>query len=108
MSDRASPRRTPWRPPSGLVWSWLALLTLLAMTTFVAYVPISPFNTPVALLIAVSKAALVAIVFMELREHRGLVVVFAMAGFFWLGVMLWLTLADFLTRPALPPFGSLF
>jgi cytochrome c oxidase subunit 4 len=86
-------------PPRVLVWSWLALLGLLGLTVSAAYVPLGAFNTVVTLLIALGKALIVAAFFMELRERRGLTRAFAGAGFFWLGVMLWLALTDFLTRP---------
>jgi hypothetical protein len=36
------------------------------------------------------KALLVAVVFMELRERRPLVLAFAAAGVFWLAIFLWL------------------
>jgi hypothetical protein len=45
----------------------------------------------------------VAAIFMELRENSGLIIAFAMAGFFWLGVRIWLTGADIITRPQFPP-----
>jgi len=87
-------------PPRVLLWSWLALLGLLGLTVSAAYAQLSAFNTVVALLIAFGKALIVAAFFMELRERRGLTRAFAGAGFLWLGIMLWLALADFLTRPA--------
>jgi hypothetical protein len=40
---------------------------------------------------------------MELRERNPLRLTFAAAGFFWLGIMLWLALADYVTRPNFPP-----
>jgi cytochrome c oxidase subunit 4 len=86
-------------PPRALLWSWLALLGLLGSTVFAAYVPLGAFNTALALVIALGKALIVAAVFMELRERRGLTLAFAGTGFFWLGIMLWLALADYLTRP---------
>jgi len=86
-------------PPRVLIWSWLALLGLLGLTVSAAYVPLGAFNTVVALVIALGKVLIVAAFFMELRERRGLTRAFASAGFFWLGIMLWLALADFLTRP---------
>lgn len=36
---------------------------------------------------------------MELRERSALMIVFAAAGFFWLTIMLWLALADYVTGP---------
>jgi cytochrome c oxidase subunit 4 len=94
-----------WRPPRILLLSWLALLGLLALTVTIAYLPIGAFNTPVALSIALAKGLLVAAIFMELRNDRTLVLVFAGAGFYWLAILLWLAFADYLTRPNFPPGG---
>jgi cytochrome c oxidase subunit IV len=52
------------------------------------------FNAVVAL----SIAAIVAAVFMELRHREPRTFIFAGAGLFWLGIPLWLGLMDFLTR----------
>jgi hypothetical protein len=35
---------------------------------------------------------------MELRRGNALTIVFAGGGFFWLGIMLWLAMGDYLTR----------
>jgi cytochrome c oxidase subunit 4 len=91
------------RPPRILVLSWISLLALLATTVFVAYWPLGTANTVIALAIATTKAAIVAVVFMELRERHHLTIAFAGAGFFWLGILLWLALADYTTRPNFPP-----
>lgn len=89
---------TRWRPPRPLVLSWIALLVLLALTVVLAYQPLGTFNAVVALTIGATKAAIVAAVFMELR-HRGLrTFLFAGAGLFWLGILLWLGMMDFMTR----------
>lgn len=90
------------RPPRVLVLSWVGLLALLAITASIAYLPLGVTNTVVAMTIAVTKAGLVAAIFMELRERNPLALIFAGAGFFWLGIMLWLALADYLTRPNFP------
>jgi cytochrome c oxidase subunit IV len=92
-----------WLPPRILVISWAALLALLGTTVFLAYQPLGSFNFPIALLIATSKAAIVAAVFMELRERNGLMIGFAAAGFFWLAILIWLSGADFTTRAGFPP-----
>jgi cytochrome c oxidase subunit 4 len=86
-------------PPRALLLSWLALLTLLAVTVFAAYQPLGPLNTGLALAIASAKALLVAVVFMELRRANTLTVAVAAAGVFWLAIMLWLALGDYVTRP---------
>jgi cytochrome c oxidase subunit IV len=91
-------------PPRTLLLSWAALVALLALTVLLSYQPLGAFNTPIALMIAALKAAIVAIIFMELCESRALVIAFALAGFFWLAILLWLAGADYLTRspPTIP------
>lgn len=89
----------PWHPPRLVVGAWLALLLLLALTVLGAYQPLGTGNTVLALAIATAKALIVLAVFMELYESNALTTGFAAAGFFWLGILLWLSLADFVTRP---------
>jgi cytochrome c oxidase subunit 4 len=85
-------------PSPALLVAWLALLVLLTMTVTFAYIPLGRAQLAVALVIAALKALLVASVFMELRKRGGLTIAFAAAGFFWLGILLWLAFTDFLTR----------
>jgi cytochrome c oxidase subunit 4 len=81
------------------IWRcWLALMLLLAVTTASAFVPLGSFNIVVSLTIAVAKALIVLLVFMELRASRALVRAFAAAGFFWLLIMIVLTGADYWHR----------
>ena len=89
---------TRWRPPLALVFAWLALLGLLASTVTLAYVPLHAFNAVAALTIGTIKAAIVAAVFMELSQRGPRIFVFAGAGLFWLGILLWLGMMDFMTR----------
>lgn len=87
-----------WRPPLPLVAAWVALLALLAVTLSAAYLPLGRANAVLALGIASLKAAIVAAVFMELRKREPRTFIFAGAGLFWLSILLWLGLMDFLTR----------
>jgi cytochrome c oxidase subunit 4 len=89
---------TSWRPPLPLVLAWLALLALLALTVTMSYVPLGAGNAVVALSIGSLKAAIVAAIFMELRYRGAMTFIFAGAGLFWLGLLLWLGMMDFLTR----------
>jgi cytochrome c oxidase subunit IV len=89
---------TPWRPSLPLLAAWLALLLLLALTVSLSYVPLGAGNAMVALSIAALKAAIVAAVFMELWHRGPRTLIFAAAGLFWLALLLWLGLMDFLTR----------
>ena len=91
------------RPPRALAFSLLALLALLALTVTLAYQPLGRFNGPIALTIAATKALIVAAIFMELRERRPLMLAFAGAGVFWLGILLWLSSTDFTRRASFPP-----
>ena len=75
-----------------------ALLALLALTAVVSEIDLGPLNVVVALLIAVVKASLVVLFFMEVRYHSKVTWLFAAAGFFWLAIMLTLTLTDTVHR----------
>jgi cytochrome c oxidase subunit IV len=77
---------------------FLALMALTALTTGVAFIDLGPLNTVVALTIAVIKMLLVVLYFMHVRYNKGLTRIVIVAAFFWLGIMLALTLGDELTR----------
>jgi cytochrome c oxidase subunit 4 len=83
---------------STLVWTYLALLGLLALTAAANYLPPSPWSTPLSLAIATAKLVLIFLVFMQLRWKRGLVRLAAVTGFLWLGIAALLTFSDYLTR----------
>ena len=78
---------------------FVALLLMTALTTAVAFVDLgSNLNVVAALAIAGGKAILVALYFMHLRHGSRLSWIFAGAGFFWLFIMIVLTMSDVLTR----------
>ncbi len=79
-----------------------ALVALTAITVAVSYVDLGPASVVVALAIASLKALLVLLFFMHLRESSGLTWVVALGGFFWLGILIALTMSDVLTRGWLP------
>ena len=78
--------------------AYAALMTLLVLTALAAALPEGPWNTPMALAIAATKTAIIFSVFMHLRWQRGVVRLFAVAGFLWLSIAGILTLTDYLTR----------
>jgi cytochrome c oxidase subunit IV len=84
---------------------YLGLQLLLGLTVGAYFLNLGPLSTPVALTIAVAKAALVMLFFMNLRHSSTLVRVFALAGFFWVAILLGLTLTDYLTRILIPSIG---
>jgi cytochrome c oxidase subunit 4 len=85
---------------------FLSLLVLTGATTAVAYVDLGPFNIVMALFIAVVKMLLVALFFMHLRHSTILTKVVVGGGMLWLGILLVLSLADFVTRGWLPVPGK--
>jgi cytochrome c oxidase subunit 4 len=76
----------------------LALLGATIATTAVAYVNLGPFSVVVALFIAVCKMLLVALFFMHVRHSNKLTRLVVAGGLLWLGILLTLTMTDFLTR----------
>ena len=82
-----------------------ALIVLTLATVAVSYVDLGPASVVVALSIAFTKAVLVVLFFMHLRESSGLVWVVAGGGFFWLAILIALTMSDVLTRGWLPVSG---
>jgi cytochrome c oxidase subunit 4 len=76
----------------------LALLVLTATTCAVSFIDMGKMNAVVAVAIAFAKASLVAMIFMHLRYSRRLMWVVAAAGLFWLGILIALTMSDYLTR----------
>lgn len=79
-----------------IVFGSLLILTLL--TWQIAYIDLGPWNTVVALLIAIFKAGLVATFFMHLRWSASVMRLVLFAALFWLAILLTLTVGDVLTR----------
>jgi cytochrome c oxidase subunit 4 len=74
------------------------LFLLLALTVGAAFVPMGPMNAVASFGIALLKALLVAVFFMQLRRPDTLLRLAAAAGLFWLATLIGLTLSDYLTR----------
>jgi cytochrome c oxidase subunit IV len=90
MADHARSTRTYF-----IIYAVLMVCTYL--TWQIAYFDLGAFNTVAALGIAVFKAVLVMLFFMHVRETR-LAFAVVVGGVFWLGILLALTMSDFLTR----------
>ena len=86
--------------PRLYVTIFLALMVLTAVTVGAAFVDLGPFNTLVALLIACTKMMLVVLFFMHVRYSSRLTWAVVAGGFFWLALLLGMTLSDYLTRGA--------
>jgi cytochrome c oxidase subunit 4 len=78
------------------VFAALILLTLL--TVGISFLELGPWHTVAGLTIAVIKALLVALFFMHLLYSEKANWLAIGAGLFWLGILMALTLSDYLTR----------
>ncbi len=85
-------------PVSRYLLTWAALLILLTMTLGTAYIPLGAINVTLNLAISVIKTLLVMTVFMHLGNEHPAIRIAAAAGFFFLALLLVLSLADYLTR----------
>lgn len=85
---------------------WAALLALLGATFALAYASLGRFSLVVALGIAVAKALLVVLLFMQLRKPDPLLRLTAFASLLFVAFMLILTFADVLTRAAPTQAGT--
>ncbi len=77
---------------------FVILLILLAATLGAAYLDLGPLNEVVALTIAIAKALLIILYFMHVRYSGRITWVFVGLGFFWLAILVTLTMSDYLTR----------
>ena len=92
-------------PKSQLYAVFAALMVLTVITVAVSRVDLGAFNLPVALAVAVTKAALVILIFMEVKFSPKLVQVSAVTGFLFLGIMVFYTMTDYLSRNLLGVAG---
>ena len=75
-----------------------SLIALTILTTVVAFIDLGRMNTVIALAIAVCKMLLVILFFMHVRYSCGLTKIVVAAAFFWLAILIALSLSDYLTR----------
>ena len=74
------------------------LMICTAITVQVAFLDLGPLNTVAALGIAVFKATLVVLFFMHVKYATRLTWAVVLGSLFWLGILLALTMGDYLTR----------
>ena len=74
------------------------LLACTYLTWQVAVFDLGPLNTVAALTIAVFKAILVVLFFMHVKYSTRLTWAVVIGSVFWLGLLLALTMGDYLTR----------
>ena len=91
MSGHISPKSTYYAIFGGL-------MICTALTVGAAYVDLGNLNFPVAFAIAVFKATLVVLFFMHVKYGSRMTKLVVGTAFFFLGVMLTLTMTDYLSR----------
>ena len=74
------------------------LMVLTGVTVAIAYIDLGPINTIAAIAIACFKALIVVLYFMHVKFGTRLVKLTVIAGLYWMGILLTLTLSDYLTR----------
>ncbi len=92
----------PVTPVRTYVFIWLALSILTVVTFEVSKVNLGPFNVVVALAIAAFKMSLVIWFFMHVKTDNPLTKLFVFAGFFWIAILLAMTLGDYYSRTWMP------
>ena len=92
----------PVTPVRTFVLVWVALSILTVVTYYVSTRDLGPFNVVVALGIAGFKMMLVIWFFMNVRAENPLTKLFVFAGFFWILILLVMTLGDYFSRTWMP------
>ena len=90
---------------------WVVLLFFTGLTWATGTMHLGGWALPIALTIACIKAALVALIFMHLKDSSGATRLVFVTALIFMGLLMFFTLADVATRfkPATPagaPFGT--
>ena len=93
MSEKIVPKRVYFT-------IFFLLLFFTGLTWWVAQIDLGngPWNTIVALVVAFTKALLVALWFMHIKYSKRLTQLVVASGLFWLVIIITLTLFDYSTR----------
>lgn len=81
-----------------LIFVWLALMGLLALTVGASFLPLGSLKPVVNIGIAFLKAALIFWVYMHLRELSGLIRLTVITGVVTIAILIGLMSSDYLTR----------
>src|SRR3954454_1910535 len=86
--------------PKRIYYTIFAILLLCTyLTVQIAFLDLGALNTIAALAIAVFKATLVVLFFMHAKYSSRLTWAVVIGSIFWFGILLTLTMGDYLTRP---------
>lgn len=89
--------------PRTYYWIFAILIVLTFLTVGVSFLHLEgAWHIGIGLIIAVCKATLVVLFFMHVLTSTRLTWVVILGGLFWLAIMMFYTLEDYLTRGWLP------
>jgi cytochrome c oxidase subunit 4 len=94
--------------PKTYLLAWVAAEVLLLISLGIAYLPLGPFNALLNYLIAVATTLLVMSFFMHLKYASYVTKILAAAGFFWLCLLIGISMSDYVTRHGLIGFPRVF
>ncbi len=111
MSESGHPSREHPHSAVPYLVVWIALLFFTFLTYFTGKQHLGTWALPIALIIACTKSALVALIFMHLRESSGSTRLVFGTSLIFVALLLFFTVADVATRfrpstPAGAPFGT--
>lgn len=93
-------------PPSVYVKVFGGLTILMILTWVMAFINLGVFNPIVALTIAILKALLIVLFFMNVKYSSRLTWVFVAGGFFWLLILFFMLMPDYVSRDWQSPVQS--
>jgi cytochrome c oxidase subunit 4 len=82
---------------------WAILICATFTTLGVAFIDLGPWNIVVAMMIAFCKMSLVVLYFMHVKQQTNLTKIFVVAGFFFLGILIFMFMTDYGTRSWMDP-----
>ncbi|NUM52835.1 MAG: oxidase [Candidatus Hydrogenedentes bacterium] len=85
-------------PLKNYVINACALAVLMALTVAASEINLGPFNAAVAIGIAITKAVLIVLFFMNTWYNTRLTWVFVVMSFFWLFILIGMFLPDYFAR----------
>ena len=88
----------PALTPKNYLLVFAGLLAIVAATTIVGRFDLGSFNTPLAILFAVAKAALIVAFFMQAKFESRVVQVVIAGGVIWFLIMLSNVIGDYASR----------
>ena len=92
--------------PKLYVLVFLGLIIFTGLTYSIALINLGPFNAMVAIIIAMIKTMLVILFFMHVKYSPKMTKVTIISGFFFLLILIALSMTDYISRPWAGYYGG--